>query len=239
MAGKHKCPKGAPKWMTTFSDLVTLLLTFFVLLLSMANFDKVKIYQFLGVMAGGVGILDFQSQINLAEINTVTRIATKEAVEDAVKRVQEVLEDTVRSQNLEKMISIVKTDKGISIRIMDAVFFTTNSARLLETAKPILDKIIMIVEETPYSINVEGHTDDTPIGRDSFFNWELSSDRAVSVVRYFSEEKFDPRRLSSSGYGEYHPLVPNITSENRARNRRVEINLISPELSSVGEDIFQ
>ena len=205
----------------------------------MANFDKVKIYQFLGVMAGGVGILDFQSQINLAEINTVTRIATKEAVEDAVKRVQEVLEDTVRSQNLEKMISIVKTDKGISIRIMDAVFFTTNSARLLETAKPILDKIIMIVEETPYSINVEGHTDDTPIGRDSFFNWELSSDRAVSVVRYFSEEKFDPRRLSSSGYGEYHPLVPNITSENRARNRRVEINLISPELSSVGEDIFQ
>ena len=97
----------------------------------------------------------------------------------------------------------------------------------------------MIVEETPYSINVEGHTDDTPTGKDSFFNWELSSDRAVSVIRYFLEENFDPRRLSSSGYGEYHPLVPNITSENRARNRRVEINLISPELSSVGQDIFQ
>ncbi len=239
MAKKCKCPKGAPKWMTTFSDLVTLLLTFFVLLLSMANFDKVKIYQFLGVMAGGVGILEFQTPINLAEINTVTRIATKEAVEDSVKRVQEVLEDTVRSQNLEKMISIIKTDKGISIRIMDAVFFTTNSARLLESAKPILDKIIMIVEETPYSLNIEGHTDDTPVGRDSFFNWELASDRAVSVVRYFSEEGFDPRRLSSSGYGEYHPLVPNITSENRARNRRVEINLISPELSTAGENIFE
>jgi len=235
---KHVCKKGIPKWMATFSDMVTLLLTFFVLLLSMANFDKIKIYQFLGVLSGGTGVLSFNSEFNFAEQNVVTRTAMKDSIESSKKQLEENLKELVKSQNLEKLVSIVKTDKGISVRIMDSAFFTTNSAVLLRSALPILDKIIIISEDTPYNINVEGHTDDTLITEGSFFNWDLSTDRAVSVLKYFVDNGFDPSRLSASGFGEYHPLLPNITAENRAKNRRVEINLISPEFAETGDNIF-
>ncbi|MBQ3033285.1 MAG: flagellar motor protein MotB [Deferribacterales bacterium] len=234
-----ECPKGSAKWMTTFSDMTTLLLTFFVLLLSMANFDKRKIEAVFGVFSGSQGILNSPSTTPMSEQNIVARKALEESVEKTQEKMEENMKEYIQAQNLEKMISVIKTDKGISIRVMDSVFFAPGSSELLPEAYPIIDKIINLTEDTSYNINIEGHTDDTPVGRNSPLNWDLSVDRAVSVVKYFIGKDFNPARLSASGFGEYHPILPNITPENRAKNRRIEINVISPELAETGKSVFE
>lgn len=235
---KQEQEKGAPKWMTTFSDMTTLLLTFFVLLISMASFDKRKMEQVFGVLSGSAGILSQVGTSNMSEENIVARKAMNENIEKTVDKLEKSLKEFVQAQNLEKMISIVKTDKGISIRVLDSVFFNSGSATLSPNASPILTKIFDTVQYTPYYMNVEGHTDDSPIGQGSLANWDLSAARAVSVVKYFLSDGFNPARISASGYGEYHPILPNITPENRAKNRRVEINIISPEFAETGKSVF-
>lgn len=230
--------KGAPKWMVTFSDMTTLLLTFFVLLISMASFDKRKMEQVFGVLSGSTGIMSQIGTSNMSEENIVARKAMNENIEKTVDKLEKSLKDFVQAQNMEKMISIVKTDKGISIRVIDSIFFAPGSAVLLQNAQPVLTKIFDTVEYTPYFMNIEGHTDDTPIGRGALSNWDLSAARAVSVVKFFLNDGFNPARISASGYGEYHPILPNITPENRAKNRRVEINIISPEFAETGKSVF-
>lgn len=235
---KQEQEKGAPKWMVTFSDMTTLLLTFFVLLISMASFDKRKMEQVFGVLSGSSGILSQVGTSNMSEENIVARKSMNENIEKTVDKLEKSLKEFVQAQNMEKMISIVKTDKGISIRVLDSVFFNSGSATLSPNASPILTKIFDTVHYTPYYMNVEGHTDDAPIGQGALANWDLSAARAVSVVKFFLNDGFNPARISASGYGEYHPILPNITPENRAKNRRVEINIISPEFAEKGKSVF-
>ena len=232
-----ECPKGAPMWMTTFSDMTTLLLTFFVLLMSMANFDKVKMEQSFGILAGSSGIMTNPSVSPLSQMNIVAKRSIKDTV--TVSKTEEQIESQVKSmmhgQNMDNMISVVKTDKGLSVRILDSALFRSGSAELLPQAGPILDRIINIVKDSSYYINIEGHTDDTG---NPDFNWKLSTERALSVIDYFVKADFNPVRLSASGYGQYHPILPNITAQNRSMNRRVEINMVTPEFAESGKSSF-
>lgn len=230
-----ECPKGAPMWMTTFSDMTTLLLTFFVLLMSMANFDKVKMEQSFGILAGSSGIMTNPSVSPLSQMN----IVAKRSIKDTVSKTEEQIESQVKSmmhgQNMDNMISVVKTDKGLSVRILDSALFRSGSAELLPQAGPILDRIINIVKDSSYYINIEGHTDDTG---SPDLNWKLSTERSLSVIDYFVKADFNPVRLSASGYGQYHPILPNITDRNRSMNRRVEINMVTPEFAESGKSSF-
>lgn len=230
-----ECPKGAPMWMTTFSDMTTLLLTFFVLLMSMANFDKVKMEQSFGILAGSSGIMTNPSVSPLSQMN----IVAKRSIKDTVSKTEEQIESQVKSmmhgQNMDNMVSVVKTDKGLSVRILDSALFRSGSSELLPQAGSILDRIINIVKDSSYYINIEGHTDDTG---DPDFNWKLSTERALSVIDYFVKADFNPVRLSASGYGQYHPILPNITAQNRSMNRRVEINMVTPEFAESGKSSF-
>lgn len=240
MAKKNKKEKaqGAPKWMVTFSDMTTLLLTFFVLLISLANFDKKKIEQVFGVLNGSTGILSQVGTSQMSEENIIARKSINDSIEKTPEKIEKMVKEFVQAQNMEKMISVVKTDKGVSVRVVDSVFFGNGSAVLLRQAYPVLDKILDMVQYTPYYVNVEGHTDDLPMGRAALSNWDLSAARAVAVAKYFIRGGFDPSRISASGYGEFHPVLPNITPENRAKNRRVEINIISPEFAEKGANVF-
>ncbi len=237
MANKKcpECPKGAPKWMTTFSDLTTLLLTFFVLLLSMANFDKVKLEQSFGILAGSSGVLQSPSVTPLSQMNIVSKRSIKETVSKTEEQVESQIKSMMQAQNMNNMISVIKTEKGISVRILDSALFRSGSSELLPEAAPILDKIINIVKDSSYYLNIEGHTDD--VGNPDM-NWKLSTDRALSVISYFVKSEFNPVRLSASGYGQYHPILPNITEQNRSMNRRVEINMITPEFAESGKSTF-
>ncbi len=182
-----ECPKGAPKWMTTFSDMTTLLLTFFVLLLSMANFDKVKIEQSFGILAGSSGIMNNPSITPLSQMNIVSKRSIKDTVSKTEEQVESQIKSMMQAQNMDSMVSVVKTDKGLSVRILDSALFKPGSSELMPQAGPILDKIINIVKDSSYYINIEGHTDDTG---SPDLNWRLSSDRALSVISYFVKANF-------------------------------------------------
>ena len=230
-----ECPKGAPGWMATFSDLVTLLLTFFVLLLSLANFEKVKMEQAFGILDGSSGIMTQPYSTPMSEENIVSRVSLRESITKTEEQVESQIKSMMQSNNIENMVSVVKTDKGLSVRILDSALFRQGSAELAPGAIPILEKILNIVKDSPYYLNIEGHTDNTG---NPDFNWTLSTNRALSVLKYFTSQGFDPVRLSASGYGQYHPILPNLNAKNESMNRRVEINMVTPEFSESGKSNF-
>lgn len=222
--------KKAPPWMGTFLDMMMLLLTFFVLLMSMVTFEKIKLEQAAGSLRESFGVLKKGAKTEIEKESIFKETQIIEEVQSTRKLISGLV-NYIESVNLDNFISVIETDSGVSIRIMDSVLFGLGDATLKASAYTILDKIAAIARGGPYNIIVEGHTDDLPMRPNAKFrsNWELSTARAVSVVKYFIEKGVNPKKLAASGFAEYHPLVPNINEENRARNRRVEINFISPE----------
>lgn len=239
---KKKCPEckaGAPEWMVTFSDMTTLLLTFFVLLLSMASLDQRKIKQALGSLQGALGVLESGQKSEMGKEEILSRLDFVTKSKKSESKMLSGIRNYIEQSNLSSTVSVVKTEKGISVRIMDSVLFGPGGADVLDSAKPILEKLAGIMKDSPYNVAVEGHTDDIPISTAKFpSNWELSTARATSVTKYFISIGVKPDILSVSGYAQYHPVVPNITPENRARNRRVEVNFVSPELAEANKNIF-
>lgn len=237
---KEECEKGSPKWMTTFTDMNMLLLTFFILLLSMATMDKQKIRQALGSLSGALGVLHGGTQTEIGKEQIISKLNLQQQENQVQQQAMAGMRNYIESSNLAKMISVVKTDKGISVRIMDTVLFKPGSAVLLPEARPIMEKLAVVIQDAPFDVMVEGHTDDIPIKTAEFpTNWELSTARAVTVLKFMQEQGVKPNKLSAAGYAEFHPLLPNITAENRSKNRRVEINFISPELAESGKNIFE
>jgi len=126
-------------------------------------------------------------------------------------------------------IQVTHTHQGTRISFEDQVLFNFGRAAINPAGFVFLDKIADALDKMPHAVRVEGHTDNVPIQTRRFpSNWELSVARAVNVVKYFAEvSNIDPKRLSAVGYGESRPVAPNDTRANRAKNRRVEIFLLT------------
>ena len=126
-------------------------------------------------------------------------------------------------------IEVTRTHQGTRLSFEDQVLFDFGRSAINPAGFVFLDKIADVLHKMPYAVRVEGHTDNVPIRTRRFpSNWELSVARAVSVVKYFAEvSNIDPRRLSAVGYGESRPVAENDTLDNRAKNRRVEILLLT------------
>jgi len=193
---------GAPGWMVTYGDLMSLLLTFFVLIVSFSSIEMAEFQKALGSLKGALGVLPKQQSVVMQWDPVIPQLSDYEK-----KRVQKVISE---------LRNVVKA-QGLKDKV--------GSANLKKRAYPILMKIIEMIQDWPNNIRIEGHTDDLPIHTAEFpSNWELSTARALSVLKFFLENShIEPQRLSAVGYGEYHPLVPNTSPENRAKNRRVEI----------------
>lgn len=203
-------PEECEEWMTTFSDMVTLLLTFFILLLSMADFDKGKFEKTMSQMTTEMGLGAKQSDTSIL----------KQAMQD--------ITDTL---DKDKSVEIGQDENGLVLEFASGAFFKLGSAELQDGVKTLLAAMAETFNEKRYEgfiIELEGHTDDIPI-RSAMFpsNWELSTARAASVVRFLIGEKVDPRRLKATGYAETRPKVANRNedgtpnAEGQSANRRV------------------
>ncbi|RMG63739.1 MAG: flagellar motor protein MotB [Calditrichaeota bacterium] len=233
MAGKKKKVEeskgGAPEWMVTFGDLMSLLLTFFVLLVSFSSIQQVKFQKALGSLHGALGLLPYQESVVFQNEPLIPQLSDYQ--NKRLRTLAMELKRMVREGGLEKQISTEMMDDGILVRIDSPVLFALGDDRLKPNALPILKKIAESNADLSTMLRIEGHTDDLPIHTNRFpSNWELSTARALSVLRYFVEQGISPDRLAAVGYGEYHPLVPNTSPENRAKNRRVEIYILSESL---------
>lgn len=235
---QKKCPEcepGLPGWMATFSDLMALLLTFFVLLLSMSTMDKKEFEKAVGSLKGALSVLPGEpiltSPIKL-EIPIVKGDITeaRPTLKDAKAEIEEELEAQAQEENIE----IIESEDGLTIRIKDNAIFDSGEALVKPEIMPILNKIGSVLAGLPNAIEIGGHTDNIPISSDQFRNnhW-LSSARALSVLDIFQGEVgIGPDRLTAIGHGEFKPLVENDSSENRSMNRRVEIHVPHVETES-------
>ncbi|NOT10626.1 MAG: flagellar motor protein MotD [Methylococcaceae bacterium] len=135
----------------------------------------------------------------------------------------------------EKLVGVKKNDYWIELEMNSELLFLSGESALSKRAIPVLKKVAGVIHALPNAINVEGHTDDMPIGNIKFrSNWDLSSARATSVVHEFVKEGITPTRLSAIGYGEFHPIGDNKTEEGRFKNRRVVLVLMSQAFSRYG-----
>ncbi len=218
---------GSPLWMTTFSDMVTLLLAFFVLLYGLSSLDAEKFAGFRASIQSSFGILDGGDVITIDPGINNSQIALEQLIQ-----LESQLTDFVELEGLEGVVHIEHQERGLVVRFADQVFFDLGRADLKPESLVILTKLAPILIDLPNPIRIEGHTDNLPIRNAQFpSNWELSSYRATSVIRFLVEELgFSPDQLSAAGYGEYRPAVSNDTPENRALNRRVDIVVMRMDL---------
>lgn len=216
-------------WLTTYADMVTLLLAFFVLLFAFSAVDEGRFSAIISAFQGYFGILD-RGTISVDE-PVVLPFDSSEIARQQLQSLYEELTQLIESEGIGG-IQLQMEERGLIVRFAEQVFFDLGEAALKPEALEILGSVSAILHDLPNPLRVEGHTDNWPIRTARFpSNWELSVHRATNVVRYLiAEEGFDPQKLSAVGYSEYRPIRPNDTAENRALNRRVDIVILNIDL---------
>lgn len=229
MAKCPECPACAvPEYMLTYGDMMTLLLTFFVLLLSFANMDRTKFEQAIGSLKGALGVLKANKATVMPSRYTQTYKKMKKAESaqlkeklEALKR--EIMKEAQKAGVSDKVMMDISKDQ-IHFRLSEDVLFDSGSAQIKSGADSLFAVIGDVLKLVPYETRVEGHTDNVPISSGRYRdNWDLSTDRALSVVRRFIGNGIDPTRFQAIGYGEYKPIADNASPDGRKMNRRVEI----------------
>lgn len=221
MARKEKKPPaGAPLWMVTYSDMVTLLLTFFVLLLSMANLDNIKFNKASDSLSGAFGVLASSSRTAVTSPKVISYAPVDD---DFTSRVYRRLRSKLHELKLNKKIKLAKDRGAVVLRVDESILFASGQRELNPGASSILRKVAELVRPLSLNLKVEGHTDDRG---NELANWDLSVSRAVSVLRYLAVNQLMPlTRMAATGYGSQKPLFPNTSERERALNRRVEFVL--------------
>lgn len=252
---QEDAPKGPAPWLTTFSDLMNLLLCFFVLLFSMSTVDAEKFEQVAASLANSFSVLSgggsaigegvlissgvsqlsdldqyFTSMGKNEEGDNTTMDEKAQYESEALKeseQMAEQIEQMVSNSGIEENVDIDFNSHYVMLTLNGAFLFDSGSDQIKEESLPLMDKIGLIIEK--YSdrlVEIEGHTDNVPISNSYFKNNnELSTARALAVLEYYIDKGVDPVRLKSSGRGEYVPVADNSTAEGRARNRRVEVKI--------------
>lgn len=211
--------------MTTYGDMVTLLLCFFILLYSYSVIDIQKFQQIISsiqvTFLGERGIMETSMDPSSGEQIEMNVDHKFEDVLITYTALKEYLQD----EGLQEAITIRIEDRGVVLEIQDRVLFDSARADLKSEAEQLLVKVGNILAKVPNQVIVEGHTDNVPINTPLYpSNWELSVARAVRVVRFLSERlQLQPERFLATGYGEYQPLAPNTSAAGRMQNRRVNI----------------
>lgn len=242
------------RWLGTYGDAVTLLMAFFVMLYAMSEVSAVKFEAFLSglegpfgntsveLLTGGGGIVGpgganpqdaDEVRIQPTDPNVVPPLPTdeprNEAASDELAEAYDAVVSALEEAGLDDVAELRREERGLVVSIgSDDVLFSTGSAAISDLGDSIVRTIAQVLVQLPNQIMVEGHTDDVPLTRAGYTNWNLSTDRAVAVVNALVEDHaFDPQRLGAAGFGEHRPVAPNDSPGNRARNRRVDVLIVA------------
>ncbi len=240
-------------WLTTFNDMMTLLMVFFVLIFSMSTLDINRTEGLIENLQSALGVLMAGRRVSIAvtdtpsqnafeqsvDVNGERKMPSEEQLRDALQQAQAAARQR-RSPELAKFMEELNADpeiqarftpEGVNLSLENSVLFKPGQADIDPRGYAVLDKIAAKLKTLPNRIRIEGHTDDVPIATELYpSNWELSVARAVNVLKYLIKAgPILPVRMSAVGYGDSRPLYSNATAKGRAGNRRVEIILVSEE----------
>jgi len=229
--GKESKKPDSQGWLVTFSDLVTLLLTFFVLLLSMSTLDKKIITVAFSHFTEKIAFISaaesgkIPSEIRLVK-ETLQKpweiLEKKEQIKDLLFP-DESLPPGINKSTLERNLQVLQRPEGVALVLSDQVLFHPGSSELKANAGALLDRVRTLLLTLPAPVNVSGHTDST--GGPGVNNYQLAAERAKAVLLYLLERDLDPDRFSISAYGPDSPVASNQNPQGRQKNRRVEILL--------------
>jgi chemotaxis protein MotB len=213
--GRLSTQSGEDAWLLTYSDVITLLLAFFVVLIAVSRVD-----------------LNLFEQLKEGLRSEISRT---ERVETPLAEIKKDLDRLLAEEKERGVVDITLDREGIKIFFFSNYFYNSGEAEMLDRGRAIVDKVRNAIDKIgfyQFNIDIEGHTDDVPISTARFpSNWELSVSRASNVVKYFIDHGIDADRLKASGYADTQPLVPNRDSlgnpipENREKNRRIELRI--------------
>ena len=209
--------EGSPAWMATFADMMSLLLTFFILMYAIASQNTARVlHEVLGIEEKSLGVIDLIDKITIQKsLQELTGLNNPNILDD----MDDIAEDSAMA---------VDTNKAkVVVRVPGASLFKPGQAGLQLSGRSVLDGVIAVVRKYPdYKIHIQGHTDDDPISTERFpTNWELSAARATAVLRYFFDKGVEPEKMTATGYADTFPLASNDTDQGRSLNRRVEFVL--------------
>jgi len=245
------------RWLVSYADFVTLLFAFFVVLYASSQVDKRKVGHLALAIQVAFQQLDVfdtsNTKIPLSDSEAVP-FTQVQVVENAqrtgdfrkfvqpmkgivsplagapLKGVEEDLSKALAPEIKKSVVSVTAVPEGIVVSLQEVGFYESGSATIRASSQGAMDRLAAVLEPLGESLRVEGHTDNVPIHNARFdSNWELSTARASDLIKLLIlHYHFDASRLSAAGFAEYHPVAPNDTPENRARNRRVDIVVLNP-----------
>jgi len=238
--------KGAPKWMVTFGDLMSLLLCFFVLLLSFSEIDRQKYKEVAGSLAQAFGV---QRKTPANEAPKGVDMVARDFNQDLVPQFEreefiptqasdtrgEQLKKELEAhlKGLEDQVEVEAVGDRTIIRLMGGSSFDSGEVEIRAALIPMLLEVGTRLRSAPGNIIVAGHTDNVPVRKGPYStNLKLSIARAAEVAQFLIDRtQIDPSRISTMGFGMYRPLQSNESAEGRAKNRRVEIILTHQPLT--------
>jgi chemotaxis protein MotB len=221
VSGKQPASEsGNEIWFLTLSDLLMLLMVCFVLLFG------ITLKQQISSPADQTGRIQVTQQASVTnEQKTIQVAATDSAANEATTLMESDLLDILGDNQSADRITVESHSRYIVLTFPEQIVFDSGQAQLKTSARPVLEKLAFFIQNhSSLSVEIHGHTDDLPINSRRYpSNWELSADRATQVAKALMQFGIDPSRLSTKGFGEYHPLYPNDSDANRFKNRRVEL----------------
>lgn len=227
---RHEDEHVDESWLLPYSDLITLLLALFIVMFASSSVDVKKLEslsaQFQVIFSGGSGVMEQGSDSNIpAEVESPSNSMVEEY---KMKEISEALNDEIKKSGYADKINVSLTDEGLEISMQDVILFNSGEAEVLSDAYPLLKQIAAILRNMDNNIKFVGHTDNMPIQNSKFrSNWDLSAMRAINVMNFMvNEGGINPKLVSIQAYGEEMPKYDNSTEEGRAKNRRVEIDIV-------------
>ncbi|WAH36602.1 flagellar motor protein MotB [Alicyclobacillus dauci] len=249
---KPRKPQNHERWLITYSDLITLLLVFFIIMYSMSTISQIRfqslvkslqaaMHQSDQVPLNGMGktaLLMSGTQDNGSQppnpnnySNPAEQTKANQQDQQQLNNLAQLAENYVTQHHLQNQVSIANESRGVQITMKDVALFDTGQAVLHPQAQKLIKGFIPLFKSLPNKILVEGYTDNQPITTAIYpSNWELSAARAMSVVHVLSDGGIDPSRLSGTGYGQYNNVAPNNNKANMQLNRRVNIVILKQDV---------
>jgi len=228
------------RWLLSYADFITLMFAFFVVLYSTSNRDSGKFHTFGDALTNA-----FSQSEQLPLPKAQNTIVPKEALQkielermrrEKMSAIAGNIKSSMSSLMKEGQVRVTQTARGITVEINASLLFSSGQAELSAESIAVLEGVAQMLKEDDHDIQIEGHTDNSPINTPHYpTNWELSAARASRVARLFADNGVAPERLVAAGYGEFKPVESNATPEGKARNRRVIVTLLS-SASEIAED---
>jgi len=247
---KHGEPEheNAERWLVSYADFITLLFAFFVVMYSISAVNEGKyrvLSSALGVAFGeSLPVSVLQQNIKYPEVRTAVKPTPAVAHHDqeaaSMQKMAQDLSKTLDPLVQQGMVRVSQSSKGVDIEINASLLFASGDAALSDDSRRALLAIANVLKDTQYDLEVDGFTDDQPIKSKLFpSNWDLSAVRASSVARELGSDGISDDRMKVVGYGSNKPIAPNDNTEDRARNRRVEIMVLAPQYEAAREITYK